>query len=277
MDGLPFDIEQLKTTLTTSGVSFGLNLLAAIATFIIGRLIVGVIMRGVRSVMARVDFDPLLERFISNIIRTLLNLFVILAALQKLGFEMTSVIAVLGAAGLAVGLALQGSLSNFASGVLIILFRPYREGDYVEAAGVGGSVQEVSIFNTILLTPDNRRVIVPNSNITSDAIVNYSSQPTRRIDLVIGVGYEDDLKKAEQALRDVVAADKRILEEPAPTIAVSELGDSSVNFVVRPWVKTSDYWAVRFELIKNIKNRLDADGISIPYPQRDVHVFQQAS
>ncbi|MEO0574216.1 MAG: mechanosensitive ion channel domain-containing protein [Pseudomonadota bacterium] len=277
MDGLSIDLDQLKETLTTTGVTFGLNLLAAIGIFIVGRVIVSIIMRGVRSLMDRVDFDPLLERFVSNIVRTLLNIFVILAALTKLGFEMTSVIAVLGAAGLAVGLALQGSLSNFASGVLIIIFRPYHEGDYVEAGGVSGSVQEVSIFNTILMTPDNRRVIVPNSAITSSAITNYSTQPTRRIDLVIGVGYDDDLKKAEQALRDVIAADDRIMSEPAPTVAVSELADSSVNFVVRPWVKTSDYWPVRFAITRAIKDRLDADGISIPYPQRDVHVHQKSA
>lgn len=277
MDGLSINLDQLKETLTTTGLDFGLNLLAAIAIFIVGRIIVSIIMRGVKSLMDRVDFDPLLERFVSNIVRTLLNIFVILAALTKLGFEMTSVIAVLGAAGLAVGLALQGSLSNFASGVLIIVFRPYHEGDYVEAGGVSGSVQEVSIFNTILMTPDNRRVIVPNSAITSSAITNFSTQPTRRIDLVIGVGYDDDLKKAEQALREVVAADERILNEPATTIAVSELGDSSVNFVVRPWVNNSDYWPVRFAITRAIKDRLDADGISIPYPQRDVHVHQKSA
>ncbi|MEM9171772.1 MAG: mechanosensitive ion channel domain-containing protein [Pseudomonadota bacterium] len=272
MDNLSIDWEQLRELLTVQGTQLGLNLLAAIGTYIVGRMIVSLIMKAVVKIMERTEFDELLERFVATIIRTFLNVFVIVAALTHLGFEMTTVVAVLGAAGLAVGLALQGSLSNFASGVLIIMFRPYTNGDYIEAGGEAGSVNEVTLFNTILITPDNRRVIVPNSSITGGPIVNYSAFSTRRIDMVIGVGYDDDLKQTKQILNDIIKADSRILDNPAPTVAVSELADSSVNFVVRPWVNSGDYWATRFDLTQTIKERLDEAGISIPYPQRDVHV-----
>ncbi len=183
-------------------------------------------------------------------------------------------LAVLGAAGLAVGLALQGSLSNFASGVLIVAFRPYRVGDYIEAGGVAGTVEDVQIFTTVMNSPDNKRIIVPNSHMMAGAITNYSANETRRINLVVGCGYGDDLDEVRQALEDIVAADSRILQDPPTTIAVSELGESSVNFVVRPWVKSQDYWGVHFDLTETIKKRFDANGISIPFPQRDVHVYQ---
>ncbi|MEM7611446.1 MAG: mechanosensitive ion channel domain-containing protein [Pseudomonadota bacterium] len=277
MENLSIDTSKILETIQTVGVDFGIKLISAIAIFVVGRIIVRIIMSAVNKLMDRVDLDETLQSFLGNILSTLLTLFVILAALGQLGVEMTSVIAVLGAAGLAVGLALQGSLANFASGVLIIFFRPYKADDFIEAGGVSGKVDAVTIFNTILNTPDNRRIVVPNANITAGSIINYSAHATRRIDLVIGVGYDDDLKKAETALREVVAAESLVLDDPAPTIAVSELGDSSVNFVVRPWVKTEDYWAVNFALTRAIKDRLDADGISIPYPQRDIHVYQQGS
>jgi small conductance mechanosensitive channel len=192
------------------------------------------------------------------------------------GIETTSFIAILGAAGLAIGLALQGSLSNFASGVLIIMLRPFKSGDYIEAAGKSGSVEKIEIFATELRTPDNKVVIVPNSSIMSGAITNYSREATRRIDLVIGVDYDADLKQAKQVLQSVLEADDRILKDPAYTVAVSELADSSVNFVVRPWVKTPDYWAVYFDLMENIKLALDEANINIPYPQMDVHVQKEA-
>lgn len=277
MDSLPelsVNTDKILEMLQTTGVEFAIRIASAIAVFVIGRLIVRMVLSAIRKLMRRVDLDVTLERFIVNIVSVLLTLVVVLAALDRLGVEMTSLIAILGAAGLAVGLALQGSLANFAAGVLIIFFRPYRAGDYIEAAGTGGSVEAVTIFNTILITPDNRRVVVPNSNVTSGAITNFSAFETRRIDLVIGVGYDDDLKVAEQALRDVVTAEDRVLAEPAPVIAVSELGDSSVNFVVRPWVKTSEYWPTRFALTQAIKLKLDEVGVSIPFPQRDVHLHQ---
>ncbi len=264
------DVDALYETLTTTGVDFGLKVLSAIAIFIVGRLIAGLVMRAARKIFDNVDLAPILENFLLNILNFLLTLFIIIAALSQVGFQMASVIAVLGAAGLAVGLALQGSLANFASGVLIVFFKPYRVGDYIDAAGESGTVQEVTIFNTILNTPDNRRIIVPNANVTSGSIVNYSILDKRRIDLVIGVGYGDDLREAEKVLRATVEADERVLKDETVTVEVGELADSSVNFVVRPWVKTSDYWPTRFALTKNIKLALDDAGISIPFPQREV-------
>jgi small conductance mechanosensitive channel len=200
--------------------------------------------------------------------------FVIVAAIGTLGVQTTSFVAVLGAAGLAVGFALQGSLSNFAAGVMLIVFRPFKAGDYVEAGGTAGSVQEVSIFTTVMKTPDNKKVIIPNSQITGGSITNYSAMETRRVDMVFGIGYGDNIKQAKDTLEQILAADERILKDPAPTIAVSELADSSVNFVVRPWVKTADYWAVYFDLTEKVKLTFDEKGISIPFPQQDVHMHQ---
>ena len=271
------DVAGLLTTGQDLAVDFGLKLAAAVAIFVIGRMIAKAIVRGARKAMQRIGVDETLQTFLGNIISVLLTLVIVLAAVSQLGVKTTSFIALLGAAGLAVGLALQGSLANFASGVLIVFFKPYQKGNYVEVAGVGGSVDAVTIFNTILVTPDNRRVVVPNSNVTSGPITNYSANDTRRLDLVIGVGYDDDLQKTKQVLTDVVTADERVLAEPAPVIEVLELGDSSVNFAVRPWVKTSDYWPLRFALMMAIKLRLDEEGISIPYPQRDVHLHQVAA
>ena len=199
---------------------------------------------------------------------------VVITAINQLGIQTTSLLAILGAAGLAIGLALQGSLSNFAAGVMIVGFRPYRVGDVIEAAGVAGKVEEVQIFTTVLLTADNKTIIIPNSQVMAGEITNYSAQPTRRVDLVAGCGYGDDLDKVRDVLRDIVSADDRVLSDPAPTIAVSELADNSVNFVVRPWVQRDDYWNVYFDLTEQIKKRFDAEGISIPYPQQDVHLFK---
>jgi len=201
-------------------------------------------------------------------------IFVVLAALSQLGIQTTSFIAILGAAGLAVGLALQGSLANFASGFLMIIFRPIRVGDFIEGAGTAGTVEEIAIFTTTLVTPDNKTVIVPNGSLTGDNIVNWTLKGTRRVDMTMGIGYDDDIDKARQIMQDVMANDDRILKDPAPQIAVVELADSSVNFVVRPWAKASDYWGVYMTTTENIKKAFDANGISIPYPQRDVHVFE---
>src|SRR5690606_24819702 len=202
-------------------------------------------------------------------------IFVIVAALSQVGIQTASLIAVIGAAGLAIGLALQGSLANFAAGFLILLFRPFRAGDYIEAAGTAGTVEKILIFTTELKTPDNKQVIIPNGAITSDNIVNYSANDTRRVDLVVGISYGDDIDKAKAVLRDVVAADSRVLSSPETTIAVSELADSSVNLIGRPRVNTGDYWGVYWDLTEAIKKRLDQEGISIPFPQRDVHFHQQ--
>ena len=198
--------------------------------------------------------------------------FVIIAALGQLGIQTTSFIAILGAAGLAVGLALQGSLANFAAGVLMIIFRPFKQGDFIEGAGVSGVIEEVHIFNTVMRTGDNKTIIIPNGSLMNGNIINYSTKPTRRLDLVIGIGYDDDIKKAKQVLEDLMASEERILKDPAPTIGLLELADSSVNFAVRPWVNSADYWGVHFNLLERIKLRFDDEGISIPYPQRDIHL-----
>ena len=263
--------------LSTRGMDFGIRILTAIAIFYIGRLIVGLFTRGLRKLLQKQEVDKTLETFVCNLARMGLLAFVVVAAINALGIQTASFIAVLGAAGLAVGLALQGSLSNFASGVLIVMFRPYKVGDWIEAAGVSGSVLEVQILTTELKTGDNKRVIVPNSQIMGSIITNYSAHETRRVDLVVGVSYSDDLDKVRGTLQSIVAADERVLDDPAVTIAVSELADSSVNFVVRPWVKTADYWGVLFDLTETIKKRFDAEGISIPFPQRDVHIYQAAA
>lgn len=269
---LGFTADEVFTLLKTTGIDFGINLVTAIAIFLVGRWIAGMMVRALRALMQKQEVDKTLETFVSNLARTVLLVFVIIAAIGALGVQTTSLIAVLGAAGLAVGLALQGSLSNFAAGVLIVLFRPYRVGDYVEAAGIGGTVEGVQILTTILQTPDNKRIIVPNSQVMNSIITNYSANPTRRIDMVVGVSYDDDLDKVRGEIQELIAADDRILDEPACTIAVLELADSSVNFVVRPWVNTSDFWAVKFDLTEAIKKRFDKEGISIPFPQQDVHL-----
>lgn len=262
------NIAKLQELVTTHG----LTLLAAIAIFFIGKWIVGLIVKGCDKIFSKSKLDPTLANFLKNLLGAAGMTFVILAVLAKLGIQTASFIAVLGAAGLAVGMALQGSLSNFAAGVLVILFKPYKTGDFINAGGVMGTVKEVQIFNTILATPDNVCVILPNAQALGSHITNYSTNPTRRVDLVIGVSYSDDLKKTKEVLESTVNADPRVLKDPAPTIAVSALADSSVNFVVRPWVKATDYWATYFALTENIKINLDKNGITIPFPQRDIHV-----
>lgn len=276
LSGVDFNWNDIVEMLSTTGVDFGIRVVTAIAIFYIGRLGVGLLTRGLRKLLQKQEVDETLETFVCNLARMALLAFVVVAAINALGIQTASFIAVLGAAGLAVGLALQGSLSNFAAGVLIVMFRPYKVGDWIDAAGVSGSVLEVQILTTALKTGDNKRVIVPNSQIMGSIITNYSAHDTRRIDLVVGVSYSDDLDKVRETLLSIVAADQRILDDPAVTIAVSELADSSVNFVVRPWVKTADYWGVLFDLTETIKKRFDAEGISIPFPQRDVHIYQAA-
>jgi small conductance mechanosensitive channel len=274
---LGFDWEEVWTTLQTTGVEFGINIVTAIVVFFVGKWVVNLVVSGLMKAMEKGELDITLRRFIGNFARMLLMLFVIIAAINQLGVQTASLIALLGAAGLAVGLALQGSLSNFAAGVLIVLFRPYKVGDWIEGGGISGAVEEVQILTTVLKTGDNKRIIVPNSQIMGTTITNYSANETRRVDLVVGVSYSDDIDKVRKELQDLVAADDRILDDPAVTIAVSELADSSVNFVVRPWVKTADYWRVYFDLTEAIKKRFDEAGISIPFPQQDVYIHNVAS
>jgi len=274
---LGFDWAEVWTMVQTTGVDFGINVVTAILIFFVGKWVVNLVVSGLMKAMQKGELDVTLRRFIGNLARMLLMLFVIIAAINQLGVQTASLIALLGAAGLAVGLALQGSLSNFAAGVLIVLFRPYKVGDWIEGGGISGAVEEVQILTTVLKTGDNKRVIVPNSQIMGTTITNYSANETRRVDLVVGVSYSDDLDKVRKELQDLVDTDERILKDPAVTIAVSELADSSVNFVLRPWVKTADYWAVYFDLTERVKKRFDEVGISIPFPQRDVHIHNVAA
>lgn len=224
--------------------------------------------------MTKSKVEETLISFVGNLTYIALLIFVIIAALNQLGFQTTSFIAIIGAAGLAIGLALQGSLANFAAGVLMIIFRPFKVGDCIEAAGVAGVVEEIEIFTTQLRSPDNKTIIIPNASVTGGSITNYSAKDIRRVDMVIGVGYGDDLKRVREVLEEVLAKDDRILDDPAPTIGVMELGDNSVNFAVRPWVKTEDYWGVYFDSTETVKRRFDEEGISIPFPQRDVHLYE---
>jgi len=256
---------------------FGIKLITALAIFIIGRWVARWLAGLVQKGMAKAGTDNTLAGFLRNIIYIALLTFVVLAAVAQLGVQTTSFIAVLGAAGFAVGLALQGSLANFAAGVLIIIFRPFKVGDFVEAAGIAGVVEGIQIFTTTLRTGDNKTIVVPNGQITSGTIVNYSAKDTRRVDMVFGVAYGDDLDKVRQVITQVLSEDERILAEPEPVIGVLALADSSVNFAVRPWVKSADYWAVYFDLHEKIKKRFDQEGITIPFPQQDVYLHQVAS
>lgn len=222
--------------------------------------------------MEKREIDALLASFTSNIAYVALVAFVIIAALSQLGIQTTSFVAIIGAAGLAIGLSLQSSLSNFASGVMIIAFRPFKVGDFVEAGGVSGVVEGIQIFSTQMRTGDNKEIIVPNSNITGSNITNYSAKDTRRVDMTFGIGYDDDIKKAKDILTKLLEEDERILKDPEPLVAVSELADSSVNFVVRPWVNSADFWGVKFDYTEAVKLTFDKEGISIPYPQQDVHM-----
>ncbi|MBN7798470.1 mechanosensitive ion channel family protein [Parahaliea mediterranea] len=261
-----------NTLLNTYVIPWGIKIVFALAIFIVGRVVVGWLVSAVEKFMRKRGMDEVLVRFLSSIMRWVLLLFVVIAALSQLGIDTTSLIALLGAAGLAIGLALQGSLSNFAAGVMLIIFRPFTKGDFVEAAGASGVIDSINIFTTTLTTPDNKEVVVPNGAILSNNITNYSARPTRRVDMVFGISYDDDIRKAKQILEDIVNNDERVLKEPAPVVALGELADSSVNFLVRPWVKSADYWSLLWDTTEAVKQRFDAEGISIPYPQMDVHM-----
>lgn len=269
MDKFNIDITAL---INDYALPWGIKIAMALVIFILGRMVVAVVVKMVRKVLESRGMDDILVSFLTSILRWVLLLFVIIAALSQLGIDTTSLVALLGAAGLAIGLSLQSSLSNFASGVMLIIFRPFSKGDFVEAGGASGVIEQISIFTTTMRTPDNKEVIVPNGAIIDNNITNYSARDTRRVDMVFGIGYDDDIRKAKALLEEIVNADERVFSEPAPVIAVSELADSSVNFVVRPWAKTSDYWAVLWDTTEAVKLRFDEAGISIPYPQMDIHV-----
>lgn len=267
------EMDKLIETGTQYGIDYGLNIILAILTYIIGKWVAKLLKNTLIKFMKRSNTDALLITFTSNLAYAAMLAFIIISALGQLGVQTTSFIAILGAAGLAIGLALQGSLSNFAAGVLMIIFRPFKEGDFIEAAGVAGIVEGMDIFTTRIRTGDNKSIFVPNGGIMAGNIINYSAKETRRVDLVIGIGYDADIKKAKDILMEIVNADDRILKDQDVTIGVAELADSSVNIALRPWVKSADYWDVFFELNETIKIRFDEASISIPFPQRDIHVF----
>ncbi len=271
-----FDIQKIIADYTPTVMDFALQLLMAIIIFVVGKWIAKLITKILRNLLIRTKVDDILADFVSALVKGALLLVVIIASLDQLGVDTTSLVALIGAAGLAVGLALQNSLQNFAAGVMLLVFRPFKAGDFVEAAGVAGVIEGISIFSTIMRTGDNKEMIIPNGAIYSGIITNFSAKDTRRIDMVVGIGYDDDIRKAKDILWEVLNADDRILQDPAPTVAVAELADSSVNFVVRPWVKSEDYWGVQFDFNEKIKTTFDEKGISIPYPQMDIHTHKVA-
>lgn len=256
-------------------ITYGTRLLAAIATLVVGMWIASMIVKAVKAGFTRSKMDPSLQGFLGSMITILLKILVYITALGVLGIEMTSFVAILGAAGLAVGLALSGTLQNFAGGVMILLFKPFKVGDVIDAQGYLGSVKEIQIFVTIMTTPDNKTIIIPNGPLSTGSLVNFSSQATRRVDWTFGIGYGDDVDKAYEVLDRLIAADERILKDPEPFRAVIELADSSVNIVVRCWVNAADYWGVFFQMNENVYKTFDKEGLSIPFPQQDVHLYKE--
>ena len=267
------DTTEIINSITQIAADFGLRLLYAVLIIFVGRWVVKLLLKIIKSALEKTTVEETVRIFVANLLSTLLMVIIFIAAINQLGIETTSIIAMLGAAGLAIGLALQGSLANFAAGILIVIFRPYKVGDYIEAGSAAGTVLDIQIFSTVLKTPDNKVVVVPNGTIMDSSIINYTGQETRRVDIIASCGYDDDIDKVKDILNDILDQDERILEEPEPRIAVSELADNSINFIVRPWVKSSDVLSVKYSILEQIKKRFDAEEISIPYPQRDVHIY----
>jgi len=269
LEGMEAAIEEAQMLVTT----YGLSVIGAIAVLVFGWILAGLASKGVRKALSKVPkVDETLRGFMASTVRYLILIFTALAVLNQFGVETTSIIAVLGAASLAIGLALQGTLSNVAAGVMLLLFRPFKVGDYVEAAGLAGTVKSITLFVTELATPDNVQILAPNSQIWGSAIKNYSFHATRRVDMVLGISYEDDVDKAVGLVEEMAKADSRVHADPAPMVVVGELADSSVNIVIRLWCNAGDYWPLKFDMTKALKQRMDAEGVSIPYPQRTLHV-----
>lgn len=268
-------METFMDQLIIFATTYGLKVLGAVLILIIGRIVAGVARRFVRKILKKSNADEAIISFAASLTFILIIVFAFIAALAKFGVQTASFVAVMGAAGFAVGFALQGSLSNFAAGVMILIFRPFKVGDFIDAAGVTGVVKEVGIFNTVISTLDNIKVIVPNGKLSGDVIKNFSGYDIRRVDMVFGIGYGSSIAKAYDTIENILKEDKRILHDPAPQIAVAELADSSVNFVVRPWVSKEDYWDVKFDLTRKVKEQFDANGIEIPFPQHVVHMVQE--
>jgi len=255
-------------------IVYGLKLLLALVTLAVGFWIIKVIMKAVKRSMIKSNLDETLRQFLLAIIGIALKVMLIISVISMLGVEMTSFVAVLAAAGFAIGMALSGSLQNFAGGVMIVLFKPFKVGDFIEAQGFMGTVRQIHIFNTILKTPDNKTVIIPNGGLSTGAMTNFSTEPQRRVDFTFGIGYGDDIDKARDVINSLIAAEERILKDPAPFVAVSKLNNSSVDFVVRVWVEAANYWGVFFDMTENVKKAFDKNNISIPFPQTDVHIYQ---
>jgi small conductance mechanosensitive channel len=271
------DAGALMGTLTELATQWGLQIIGAIIVLFVGRILAGWARRLTRKALERAEVDPTLVPFIAKLVYYLLLAFVVIAVLGVFGVQTASLVAVLGAAGLAVGLALQGTLSNFAAGVMLLIFRPFKVGDFIDAGGTTGSVEEIGVFATTLKSPDNVKIVVPNSQVYGQTIKNFNGFDTRRIDLVVGISYDDDISKAIDTVRSVVQADDRVLADPETLIAVSNLGDSSVDLVVRPWCAGSDYWPLRFDLTRRIKEELEDAGCSIPFPQTEVQLRQKSA
>jgi small conductance mechanosensitive channel len=271
------DAGALMGTLTELATQWGLQIIGAIIVLFVGRIVAGWARRLTRKALERAEVDPTLVPFIAKLVYYLLLAFVVIAVLGVFGVQTASLVAVLGAAGLAVGLALQGTLSNFAAGVMLLFFRPFKVGDFIDAGGTTGTVEEIGVFATTMKSPDNIKIVVPNSQVYGQTIKNFNGFDTRRVDLVIGISYDDSISTAIDTIRSIVNADQRVLAEPETQIAVSNLGDSSVDLVVRPWCAGSDYWPLRFDLTRTIKEGLEAAGCSIPYPQTDVHRHQKTA
>ncbi len=266
-------LEQYSSTIYDMVITYLPKIALAIVTLIVGLFLIGSVMRALKKRLSENESYATLSTFLVSIFSVVLKGILLISVASMIGIETTSFIAILGAAGLAVGLALQGSLSNFAGGVLIILFKPYKVGDFIDAQGHAGTVSEIQIFNTVLKTPNNVTIVVPNGSLSNGSIKNFSAEPKRRVDWTFGIGYNDDIDKAKATISDLISGDDRIHATPEPFIAISELGDSSVNFVVRVWCDSGDYWSVFFDMQEKVKKTFDEKKISIPFPQRDVHVY----
>lgn len=271
MENFQFD----TTSLIDLGITYGMNILGAVITLIVGLYVVSIVLNILGRVLTKSAVDPSLKSFLGSLVSMLLKVLVYVTAIGVLGVQMTSIAAMLGAAGLAVGLALSGTLQNFAGGVMILLFKPYKVEDFIEAQGYVGIVKEIQIFVTILTTPDNKTVLIPNGPLATGSMINYSTQATRRVDWVFGIAYGDDVDKAYQVLDRLIAADQRILKDPPLLRAVHALADSSVNITVRVWVKSLDYWPVFFHMNEQVYKTFGTEGLTIPFPQRDVHIYNE--
>ncbi len=269
------NLEKIMANLYELAIVYGLKLLLALVTLVIGLWILKKLIKGIGHSLEKKDVDATLRQFLLSLLSILLKIMLIISVISMLGVEMTSFVAILAAAGLAVGMALSGTLQNFAGGIIIVLFKPYKVGDFIDAQGYSGTVKEIQIFNTILTTPDNKTVVIPNGGLSNSALTNYSTEEKRRVDFSFGIGYGDDIDKARKIIEGLIGNDNRILPEPAPFIAVSELADSSVKFAVRVWALSSDYWDIHFDMIEKVKKAFDDNSISIPFPQRDIHIYNE--